>query len=292
MMRLLIAAAVAWSAVQPPAGDLIELDVTVVDRSGAIVGDLRAGDFRIKEDGKPVEVVTFTPVALDGLTPDTGRHVVLLLDDTLPVTGTPVVQQMANGLLSLSRPDDDVTVVRLHNDRDEPFGDLQTALARISGYHAGAMPFQRRGTTERILKVLSGISRSVETIEHRRKVVVCIGWPNVCNALEPQQQGYSPLWPAWVDALSAASRANAAVYGALPVAPGTISNISRGLVEFTGGAAFYNTAKWEPFVAAVWREASHYYLLGYWPRASRRELHDIEVKVSRKGVEIRARTRR
>ncbi len=288
---MLLIAAPALSALQNSTGDLVELDVAVVDKSGATIGDLKQSDFQVKEDGKAVEIKTFTRVLADGLSPDTTRQLVLLLDDTLPVAGTPVIQQLANAVLSRSRPDDEVTVVRLHNDRDEPFGDLDTALTRISGYRAGAVPFQRRGTAERLLKVLTGIAHQLETVEHRRKVVVCVGWPNVCNVLEPQQ-GSNPLWPSWVAMLSAVSRANAAVYGVMPVAPGTLVGVGNGLVGITGGNAFFNTTKLEPFVDSVWREASQYYLLGYWPQNSKRELHDIQVKVSRKGLQVRARTRR
>jgi VWFA-related protein len=288
----LLIAALPTSAFQNATGDLVELDVAVVDKSGATIGDLKQSDFQIKEDGKAVEIKTFTPVAADGLSPDTTRQLVLLLDDTIPVAGTTIIQQMANAVISRSRPDDEVTVVRLHNDRDEPFGDLDTALGRISGYRAGAVPFQRRATAERMLKVLTAVARQLETVEHRRKLVVCVGWPNVCNILEPQPQGYNPLWPAWVAALSAVSRANAAVYAVMPVAPGAMIGVAYGLVEITGGIAFFNTSKFDRFVDSVWREASQYYLLGYWPRQSKRELHDIQVKVARKGLQVRARTRR
>lgn len=296
MIRVLIVAAAAALTLQKPAvdsGALVELDVAVVDRNGAAVVDLRDGDFKIKENGKPVAIQSFTPVALDGMTPDTGRHLVLLLDDTLPMQGTAVVQQMANGILSRSRQDDEVTVVRLNNDRDEPFGDLDTAVSRITSYHAGAVPFQRRGTAERMFKVLTGISKQLEVVEHRRKLVVCIGFPNVCNVLEPQPQGYSPLWPGWVAAMTSTARANVSVYGVLPVGPGTIADVARGLVEFTGGNAFYNTSEWERFVDSIWREASRYYLISYWPpKESKRELYDVDVKVQRKGVRVRARMRR
>ena len=114
----LLLAVLASAALQNPTGDLVELDVSVVDKTGATIGNLTQSDFQIKEDGKPVDIKTFTPVSADGLSPDTNRSLVLLLDDTLPVEGTPVIQQMANAFLSRARPDDEVTVVRLHNDRD------------------------------------------------------------------------------------------------------------------------------------------------------------------------------
>ncbi len=292
-MALLLGAAVGSFGLQHSAGDLVELDIAVVARDGSAVMDLQRSDFQIKEDGKKVEIKTFMPVTADGLSPDTARQFVLLLDDTLPAAGTPVVQQMAQQVLIRARPDDEITVVRLHNERDEPFGDLETALGRISGYRAAAIPLQRRSAADRVFKVLTAVSRQLEQTEHRRKVLVCIGGPNVCNVFEPQPQGYSQLWPGWVAALAAASRANVAVYAVMPVAPGSILGVAHGLVEFTGGNAFFNTTKFEPFIDSMWREASQYYLAGYWPQpGSKRELHDIDVKVARKGVSVRTRTRR
>ena len=42
----------------------------------------------------------------------------------------------------------------------------------------------------------------------------------------------------------------------------------------------------------IWREASDYYLLGYWPSTDRREIHKVEVSSDWKGVHLRARKRR
>jgi len=288
---LLTTCALTSIAAQNPAGDFVELDIAVLNRDGSAVTDLQRGDFRIKEDGKPVDVKTFTPVMADGLSADSARQLILLLDDTVPIAGTPIIQQMAQQVLFRARPDDEVTVMRLHNERDEPFGDLDTAISRISGYRAGVVPLQRRAAADRVLSVLTTVSRALEPLEHRRKVIVCIGGPNVCNVLEPPLNS-SPLWTGWVSALTAISRANAAIYAMMPVAPGSLVGVSGGLVEITGGNAFFNTTKFEPFLDSVWREASQYYLVGYWPQPSKRELHDIDVKVARKGVQVRARRRR
>ena len=279
-------------ALQNPAGDLVELDIAVVARDGSTITGLQQKDFQIKEDGKVVEIKTFTAVSADGVSPDSARQMVLLLDDTLPVSGTPIVQQIAQSILSRARRDDEMTVVRLHNDRDEPFGDLETAVERISGYRAAAVPFQRRSAADRVFKVLAGVSRQLEAVEHRRKLLVCIGGPNVCNILEPFPPGYAQLWAGWVSSLAAAARANVALYALMPVAPGSIMTIAHGLVEVTGGSAFFNTTKFEPYLDGLWREASQYYLAGYWPQPSKRELHDIQVKVARKDVRVRHRTRR
>lgn len=289
---VLLSAACASLALQNQSADFVELDIAVLGRDGSAVTDLQQKDFTIKEDGKPVEIKTFTPVSADGLSADSARQIVMLLDDTLPLSGTTVIQQMAQSILSRARLDDEVTVVRLHNDRDEPFGDLETALSRIGGYRAATVPFQRRSAADRVFKVLTGVARHLENVEHRRKLFVCIGGPNVCNILEPLPLGYSQLWPGWVGSLAAASRANLAVYAVMPVPPGSIVTAARGLVDYTGGSAFFNTSSFDAYVDGLWREASQYYLAGYWPTPSKRELRDVQVKVARKGVRVRHRSKR
>ena len=64
-----------------------------------------------------------------------------------------------------------------------------------------------------------------------------------------------------------------------------------GLIQLTGGRSFHEN-NFAPAGEAIWREAGHYYLIGYWPAASTREVHAIEVSVARKGVKVRARQRR
>jgi VWFA-related protein len=271
--------------------DLVELDVLVLDRNGQPVSGLELTDFQVKEDGHLVEVKTFAERSRDaeGSAP---RYLVLMLDDSsVPMSGTSVVQGMAARFVTRKTPSDEVTVVRLNNDRDEPFGDLETAVSRIAGYHAGAVPFQNRGTAERALKVIGSISRQLEAVEHTRKLIVCVGGPRVCNVLEPEPHGYSPNWTGWVSALAAAARANVAVYAAMPLPIGTPMMLTGGIAELTGGDGFANASNFEAFVDRVWREAGSYYLLGYWP-ASTRELHSIDVKTSRRGLQVRARKRR
>jgi len=275
------------------AADLVELDVLALDRDGHPVTDLRREDFEIKDDGHVVDVKTFTPPLPAADANRSGRQLVLLLDDSsVPMNGTAVVQAMAQVILQRQERGDEVTVVRLNNDHDEPFGDLETAWTRILQYHAGAVPFQGFGTGERALKVVASVSRQLEAVDHQRKLIACIGGPRVCNVLEPQPQGYSQLWPAWVQAVTAAARANVAVYAVMPLPAGSLLRLPGGLVQATGGDGFANAMKFERFVDNLWSEATDYYLLGYWPSATKHELHSIDVKVKRKGVEGRARRAR
>ena len=185
-----------------------------------------------------------------------------------------------------------MSVVRLSSRSDEAFGDVATARDRIDGYRGGAVPFSRRDTAEAVLKAIAKIARQLEPIDHRRKVILCLGLPLVCDVGEPQLGGTSVLWPAWVAAIDAAARANVSVYCVDPTgAMGGLSLSGNGLVQLTGGRIFHEN-DFSLAAKAIWREAGHYYLLGYWPAASKRELRSIDVHVARKGVHVRARQRR
>ena len=275
--------------------DLVELDIVAFDRDNRPVTDLRQDEFRIKEDGHVVDVKTFAKVtALGSLQPDDGRIVVLLMDDIgVPMSGTSPMQQIGPILLSPFEQGDELSVVRLSSRTDEPFGDLKTVRERIEGYRGGVQPFSRRDTPDTVLKAIARISRQLEAMDHRRKVIICLGLPSVCDVSEPALGGASALWQPWVAAITAMARANVALYCVDPTGTRGGLNLSDGgLVDLAGGRIFAHENTFGPAAEAIWREAGHYYLLGCWPAASRRELHSIDVSVARKGVKVRSRQRR
>lgn len=277
----------------PSSADLVELDIVALGRDGTPISDLRQEDFQIKDDGRAVEIKTFDSVSASGVgRRDQARSVVVLLDDIgIPVTGTFPMRGLAQMMLVPGHPVDDVSVVRLSNASDEAFGDSETAFARIEGYHGGAVPFAIRDSPETALKAIAKISRTMDITDHRRKVIICIGVGAVCSVQEPRASDDNALWRHWVDALSTAAQANVSVYGVDPTGL-TQRSGSRiaGLAELTGGTVFANSNDFAHVAAAIWQEASHYYLAGYWPGPGRRELHGINVRVARKGVQLRVRS--
>jgi hypothetical protein len=69
----------AQKSAPQPSVDLVEIDVVVTDHSGQHVSGLRREDFEIKEDGKAVDIKTFTAVSSGGSTKlDDGRSVACL----------------------------------------------------------------------------------------------------------------------------------------------------------------------------------------------------------------------
>jgi VWFA-related protein len=279
----------------PTDGDLVELDVVALDRNDQPVTDLRREDFTVKEDGHAVELKTFSSMtALGSLEPDDGRVVVLLMDDIgVPAMGTSPMKQIAPVLLSPIGDGDELSVVRLASRSDEAFGDIRTARERIDGYRGGAVPFAMPDTPETVLRMIARIAGQLEPLDHRRKVILCLGLPSVCDVREPQVGGASVLWPSWIAALRAAARANVSVYCVDPTgARGAFRLSADGLVQMTGGRTFAHQNDFSIAAKAIWREAGHYYLLGYWPTASKHDLRSIDVDTARKGVHVHARQRR
>jgi VWFA-related protein len=285
----LLTAGVSIRAGQPAAAtQLFELDAVVLDDAGKPVTGLTQQDFEVRDDGKRVELKTFDAVA-DTNDRRVSRAIVLLLDDSGVGAGnTLAIQTMARTFIARMAAPDEFSVVRLNSRRDEAFGDRLEALLRISEYRADALPFFGRETLENALQAFAKVARTVEAIEHRRKALVCIGVSEVCSIQEPSGRT-SLLWRFWVDAVGALSRANASLYSLEPNG-GSRSGTSGGSIAYvTGGEVFLNTTDLARPIDIVRRDTGNYYLLGYWPAASDKPLHTVEVKVNRRGVHVRAR---
>ena len=275
----------------PPSIDLVEVDVAVLDRQGQPVGGLSAADFAVKEDGSPVEIKTFAEVRPTANDPDNSRSVVILMDDVaIPAAGTLAMQTIANAFVESAAPYDQISVIRLHNRTDEPYGDRSVARSRIARFQAASFPFADLNTAPETLGRVADVSRQLESDDHRRKVIVCVGAPVVCNIAEPFSSSVRPRhWSAWVDAVSASAKANVAIYG---IIPGRTTLRGGGLADLTGGEVFATMHDIGPAIDRILRDAASHYMLGYWPTGKSRELHSIDVKVARRGLKVHARRRR
>lgn len=285
-----LSAVLAASQVQQPAAgiDFVEIDAAVLDNKGRPIRGLQQDDFTIREDGKPVNITTFSevsgPVRND---PDSARTVVLLLDDTgVSAVGTQAIQAIARAFVSSAADIDDVPVVRLHVPGDEPFGDRMAGEARIREYRGGAWPFAYWSTSREVLERIAQISRLVAANTSKRKIIVCIGSPYICNIPEPEQSAPRSFEGSWVAALTEAARANVAVYGLIP---GRAPLRGGGVPEFTGGEVFASSYDMGPPIDRMLQDAANYYILGYWPVTASQSLHRVDVKVSRRGAKVHAR---
>lgn len=270
----------------------VVLDVVVLDGHDNPVAGLRASDFQIREDGKPVAIHSFDEIgSADQLAP---RIVALILDDSgVPPNLTTRVQQIAQRFMARIAPGDRVDVVRLNNRTDEAAGDRAIATERIEQFRSGTIPLFGRETTQTALTKIANLSKGFAQMEHRRKEIVAIGAPQTFDVSEPTEES-SLIWDYWLNAVTSASRANTNVYVVDPAGDTGRLTIQRkfGIVEKTGGESFYNSLDFDKAAARVWSDAGHYYLLGYTPPSVNKGLRDIEVTVSRTGARVVARKMR
>lgn len=285
----LIVAGVVVQAGQPQTATyLVEMDAVVTDAAGRPVTGLTRDDFEIKDDGKRVDVKTFDAVA-DTAHEPVARSIVLLLDDSgFGAGNTTPIQFIARTFVARMAPPDEFSVVRLNNRRDEAFGDRLEALLRIDEYRSDALPFFGRETLENALRAVAKVSRTLEPIEHRRKALVCVGVPDVCSIPEPQGRT-SLLWRFWIDAMGAMSRSNASLYSLEPNGASAGVRPGPNIADLSGGEVFRNSNDLGRPIDIVRRDTGTYYLLGYWPAASTKPLHDVSVSVRRRGLHVRAR---
>ena len=293
---LIIGATLAVQTISArPSPDFVAIDAVVVDGTGRTIDDLKPGDFSVREDGRTVAIDSFDEVSATGAGRDRGaRTVVVILDDSsLPPSLTPRVQTIAGLFMNRTGVDDRVSVVRANSRTDEAVFGRNQAEMRIAEYRAGSLPFFGRESFEIALTKFAKISRGFADQDPHRRTIVCIGAPAVFGVREPRRLHASLLWPYWVSALQETSRANVSIYVIDPNGlTGRVHVSGNDVVERTGGRGFYNSNDFERAVDQTWREAGHYYLLGYRPARTSRELHDVEVKVNRPGAHVHARRTR
>ena len=300
-MKFLLALAIAWSTLlivearqAPPAAAApsVILDVSVTDREGRPIGDLKQEEFEVEDDGKKVALTNFAHVSLTGTKgPSDSRTVALVLDDAgVPAGGTRSIQAIASMFLGAVGPSDAVSVIRLHNASDKWMPGMEGSLARVASYQGAAIPFFPNETPDDFLRMVMRLSDDWEkSMPRRKRAIVCIGSSAVCNIAERESTAPRDLYPNWVQALSSAARGNTTVYAAVPA---LATMTGGGLLERTGGEMFGGTIDFAASAQRMMGHLSDFYLLAYTPQASKKDLRPLSVKVSRRDVRVRTRNRR
>jgi VWFA-related protein len=321
---LVLASAGALVAQAPRFGsrvDLVVVSAVVRDSQNTMVRGLAKNDFEVTEDGKPVAVSTFAEVNADNLAPqDDGRFVVLLMDDlaTHPMYATRI-KQVAHAFADRMGRRDVVSVIFIN-------GGGSTATTSKAQVHAaidkfkpfGTPPATMRAVAEHAIETIGDLSKQLVKLQHRRKVLVCIGPATHFNpALRAGE-----LEGEVGEAMKATARADVTTYvidplgltpeldkrtrpiEGMPLSPpdadpsGNVAQgagITSGMDGFareTGGTAFANVNIFGPAVDQVWQESGTYYLLGYEPARRDNKRHTIEVRVKKPDMSARARRTR
>lgn len=321
----LLAAAGSLLAQQPRFGtrvDLVVVSAVVRDNQNAMVRGLNKGDFEVLEDGKPVAVATFAEVNADNLAPqDDGRFVVLLLDDlaTHPMYASRI-KQIAHAFADRMGRRDVVSVLFVNGGGSTATRSPLQVRAAIDRFKPfGTPPAKQQDVAEHAIEMVGELSTQLTKLQHRRKVLICIGPATHFNPVLKSGELDGEVG----DAMKATARADVTTYvidplgltperqagrpvegmplsggpglddpsGNVSAGPG-ISGSMNGFARETGGAAFANVNLFDAAVNQVWQESGTYYLFGYEPARRDNKRHTIEVRVKKPDMSARARRTR
>lgn len=305
LLSIALAAALAISApaAQQPqpfksGTNLVVVPVVVVDRSGRTVSDLAAADFELTEDGKPVAIETFVRPAEGEATGESGRFIVLALDNIMTQPEIAFrVKNIAKMFVQRMGLGDVLSVISINGGQATTTTDKAVLLAAIDKFSTGHAPetWAYADRAKHGLRMISSLSEQIAKAPHRRKVFVFIGDGHLFSPLEPSAFGDLMTGPSpeWVDAVRATSRNNVSTYTIDPKGhEGALTDWSQSFTVETGGDAWSRTNNYGGAVDRIWEESARYYLIGYAAPVNDLALHKIGVKVNRQGVTVRARKTR
>jgi len=284
-------------APRPPAtrapGPLVRISAVALDRDDRPVTDLQARDLEVWIGGYRIPIETLTVV--DPADIERGRLIVLLLDDTtLPLEFIPRVKDIARRFVNRMAPKDAMAIVALNRDAMEATSDRARLLRSIDEVGllqaTGVQRFEDIGA--HVLRTVAALSRQI--VERPdRKAIVGIGVAALFDTPIPPPTVSRSLLPEWTEAMRATASAGDHFYVIDPGGVGAVRpfNGSSGFARETGGLAFLNTNDFDGVVDRIMSEMSSYYVIAVADPPVRRtsDLRELEVKVLRRGVTVRAR---
>jgi VWFA-related protein len=270
----------------------IHLDVAALDRSGKPVVDLRPHEFEVWITGYrvPIDSVRFVTPG-----PESGRSVLLVLDDLAVSPQLEVrVKETARHFVGLMGPDDHMAVMRLDGDAMTFTNDPVPLRRAIDEYRVRSVPMRIDDAGRHVLTTIAALARQLAEAPGRRKTIVAIGAGWLFDRPIPSTLGLADLRNEWVDAMRATASSNVALYVIDPGGLGVTTVADAGVSGFareTGGHAYINTNDLTGAAESIWRDAGTHYVLSVKdpPFGRKLELREVDVKVLRDGVRVRAR---
>ena len=278
------------AAPRPP----VVVDAVAFDRRGAPVMDLKPAEVEVWIGHFRMPIDTFT-VVRPGADEREGRLFVLLLDDiSVPLPMMPRVKEVARRFVAALEPRDQMAVVYLSDPALESTNEparLRRAIDAYSVRATGVMRPDQLGA--HVLNTVETIARSLAEAGEGRKTIVGIGSAWLLDRpIPPPTAGYD-LRTEWIAAMRATSRTNSSFYVIDPGGVGTtrVDGGDSGFARETGGMAFINTNDLTAAADRIMRESASYYALrvGSPPVGGTGGLRELDVRVARRGVTIRAR---
>jgi VWFA-related protein len=269
------------------------IDAVALDKNGLPIVDLKPEEVEVWIGHFRVPIESFT--AVTPATQGAGRLTVLVLDDvTMPLSLLPRAQEVARRFVSRMLPGDRMSIVTLDGSAMESTDDRARLLRTINAFNvrsAGLIPLDRLG--QHVLKNLATLSRQMVEASDQRKTIVAVGSGWLFDRpIPPPAAGMDPR-KEWIAAMQAMALANVNLYVIDPAGVGMsrASGGDSGLARETGGFAFLATNDLTGAADRIMREAGSYYLIGVGdpPVGRGADLRELDVRVLRRGVSIRAR---
>jgi VWFA-related protein len=290
--------------------ELVVVPVTVKDSTGALVGDIRAEEFRIFEDGKEQEITVYSLEAFP-------LSVVVLLDASLDTKEAGLLQQSLPTIAAGFSEADEVALMEFDEyprsllsfsrDNDALHNHLKrmTVGSSFPGVGSGPMtagPRTNQGQIEPKVTTKASTSSGKFTKNlddavyaagrllrgrgrERRKIIFLISdGENSRNNEVTRDETVKLLLSADISVYAVSMN---------PVPLSNVRNPLRAYARATGGDIFYarSRAELETLYSRVTEQARNQYTLAYVPRDTDRskDYHSIEVRVRRPALRILAR---
>jgi VWFA-related protein len=305
MMRSVIALGLSLSAAalmqspqrpQEHGPDQLWIDAAFVDGKGNVVTDIRRDEVEvwIGHFLTPIEdFISVTPANDAGRS---GRFIVLLLDDiTTPLDQVPRVRDVARHIVERLGPDDHVAIVTLNGSAMESTGDRTPLLRAIESYNVRATGVIRPDDLgAHVLQTMTSLAEQLGKAGDQRKTILAIGRSDFFDRPIPPPRNGRDLKPEWMAAMRAMAQANASLYvidSSMLGGRFLPDNGDAGFAHATGGVAYIGLNDLSGAADKVLAEASNYYLIGVKapPVGRTADLRELQIKVKRKGVTVRAR---
>jgi len=314
------------SSQQPPTFrtgvDIVQLDVTVLDKDRHPVRGLSADDFTILDKGKPQPIVAFSAVdvpappshvapwirdaPVDVVSNAENRRLVAIVMDDAYAKFEPDVnkraKQIARNAVDQLGPGDLAAVVFTFVGRAQNFtadrSQLVQAIESFSPKMTGSMgppgicDIRHRSCD---VDALAMVASTLVSAPPGRKILILISGGRAFTFGTIGEPSSRNEGTDLVRLFSDLQRANVTVYAfdahGLEVDGTMVAKESLySFAESTGGHAVAFRNDPESFVADAFRESSAYYFLGFRATAgNEKSFHKIEVKVNRPGVTVRTR---
>jgi Ca-activated chloride channel homolog len=259
-------------------GSRIEVPIyaTVIDSAGRLVPDLDKSDFVVSDDGKPVELTTFSNASL----PFTA---VVMLDTSASMT---------NNLEFLNRAAEQFLIRLLPTDRAQvgAFNDKIQFSGRFTNDRdalIAALDELQFGNPTRLNDAIEASLQALDNVEGRRVVLIFSDGEDTASKI-----GFRAVLERARDeeVMVYAIGLESEYFNGVRLQRSRPSRDLRRIAEETGGGYFElkKTAELAPTFTRVAQELRSQYLLGFAPAVLDGKVHKLEVK-TKPGLTVRAR---